>query len=195
MELLVRSRILEVAASLLHREGVGGLSLRRVAEEAETSTQAIYTQFGGKGGLIEALYFEGWERLYRALAAVETSDDLLDYIARLGDAYRACAYANPQFYELMFGKPLPGFDPPERTRREARSGFRLLRDSVQQAIEGGCLAGDPDEIAHLLWVGGHGFVDLRLHGLARAEDEDARARKYTYAIFDTYRPGRKENFP
>lgn len=187
----MRSRILEVAARLLHEEGVGALSLRRVAESAGTSTQGIYTLFGGKTGLIEALYFEGWERLYRALEAVPESSDPLDYIARLGDAYRTCAYANPQFYELMFGKPLPGFDPPERTRREARSGFRLLREAVQNAIAAELLAGDADEISHLLWVGGHGFVDLRLHGLAHADDEEARARKYTYAIFEAYRPDKQ----
>ena len=184
----MRSRILEVAASMLHLEGVEALSLRRIAQEAETSTQAIYTQFGGKAGLIEALYFEGWERLYRTLEAVPESGDLLDYIARLGDAYRSCAYENPQFYELMFGKPVPGFEPPERTRQEARSGFRLLRDAVQRAVEAGLLTGSADEISHMLWVGGHGFVDLNLHGLARADDENMRARKFTYAIFEAYRP-------
>lgn len=188
----MRIRILEVAASLLQREGTRALSVRRVAEEAGTSTQAIYTQFGGKTGLIEALYFEGWERLYRELEAVEESDDLLDYIARLGHAYRACAYANPDFYELMFGKPVPGFDPPERTLREARSGFRLLRETVLKAINAGCLAGDSEEISHLLWVGAHGLVDLRLHGLAQAADEDARANKYTYAILASYRPDKRE---
>lgn len=184
----MRSRIVEVAVSLLHREGPGALSVRRVAEEAGTTTQAIYTKFGGKAGLIEALYLEGWERLYRALEAVEETGDLLDYIARLSYAYRACAYANPHFYELMFGKPVPGFDPPQRTRREARSGFRLLRDTVQKAINTGCLAGDADEICHLLWVAAHGFVDLRLHGIALADDEDALANKHTYAIFASYRP-------
>lgn len=184
----MRSRIVEVSASLLHREGPDALSVRRVAEEAGTTTQAIYTLFGGKAGLIEALYLEGWERLYRALEAVEESGDLLDYIARLGDAYRACAYANPHFYELMFGKPVPGFDPPPRTRREARSGFRLLRDTVLRAIDTGCLAGDADEICHLLWVGAHGFVDLHLHGIAQADDEDALANKHNYAIFESYRP-------
>lgn len=186
----MRSHILEVAGSILHLEGVGALSLRRIAKEAGTSTQAIYTQFGGKAGLIEALYFEGWERLYRSLEAVPESGDLLEYIALLGDAYRACAYANPQFYELMFGKPVPGFDPPERTRREPRSGFRLLREAVQRAVDTGRLAGSADEISHLLWVGGHGFVDLRLHGLAQADDEGVRARKFTYAIFEAYRPDR-----
>jgi AcrR family transcriptional regulator len=188
----VRIRILEVAASLLQREGIGALSVRRIAEAADTSTQAIYTQFGGKAGLIEALYLEGWDRLYRALEVVEESADPLDYIARLGHAYRACAYANPDFYELMFGKPLPGFDPPERTLREARSGFRLLREAVLKAIDAGSLAGDADEISHLLWVGVHGLVHLRLHALAQADDEDARSNKLTYAVLGAYQPDKRE---
>jgi AcrR family transcriptional regulator len=166
--------------------------VRRVAEESGTTTQAIYTLFGGKAGLIEGLYLEGWERLYGALEAVEESSDLLDYIARLGDAYRACAYANPHFYELMFGKPIAGFEPPERTRREARSGFRLLRETVQRAINAGCLAGDADEICHLLWVVAHGFVDLRLNGLVQAHDEVARATKHTYAVLECYRPDKRK---
>ncbi|MEE4384721.1 MAG: TetR/AcrR family transcriptional regulator [Pseudomonadales bacterium] len=182
----LRERIVEVAARLLVEAGPHALSVRRVAQDAGTSTQGIYTEFGGKAGLVEALYREGWRRLRTALERVPAADDAVEQVVRLGEAYRRCARENPHFYALMVGEPIPGFAPSEAVRRNARASMRILLEAVRAAMDERGRHGDPERIAHLLWASGHGLVDLGLHGLARAEDEDDRARTLTHAILEAF---------
>jgi len=56
----VRRRLIEVAADVLSEEGPGALSARRLARDAETSTMAVYTHFGGMPGLVRAVVAEGF---------------------------------------------------------------------------------------------------------------------------------------
>ena len=55
-----RRQVVEAAARVLAEDGPHGLSLRRIAAEAGASTQIVYTLFGGKPGLADALYGEGF---------------------------------------------------------------------------------------------------------------------------------------
>ncbi|MGW5156849.1 TetR/AcrR family transcriptional regulator [Nonomuraea wenchangensis] len=66
---VVRTAILDTATHLLVTEGPGALTVRRIAGEAGCSTKVIYTLFGGKDGLVEALWLEGFARFERRLRA------------------------------------------------------------------------------------------------------------------------------
>ena len=59
----LRQRVLDVACRLLMNAGPESLTVRRIAAEADCPTTVIYTMFGGKEGLAEALYLEGFERV------------------------------------------------------------------------------------------------------------------------------------
>jgi AcrR family transcriptional regulator len=62
-----RARILDAALRLLADEGHAALTVRRVATEAGCSTIGVYTWFGGKDGLIDALWTEGFASFAAAL--------------------------------------------------------------------------------------------------------------------------------
>src|SRR4051812_15130775 len=59
----VRLALLDAAGELLLAEGAEGMTTRRLAAMAGTTTQAIYTEFGGKEGIARAMYREGFARL------------------------------------------------------------------------------------------------------------------------------------
>ncbi len=178
--------LVTVAERLLRDEGPHAVSLRRVAEAADTTTQAVYTCFGGKPGLIDALYREGYARLAARLAEVDTGTDPLERIRALGAAYRERALADPHLYELMTAHPIAGYEPPVASRRAARATLQPLVDATRDAVDAGLLTGEPTRIAHLLWAVGHGFVGLELHELA-PDDPDAAYRCMTDAILDGHR--------
>ena len=67
--------MLSRAVSLLSREGAAGFTTRHVALEAGTSTPAVYELFGDKGGLVRAVYFEGFRLLHRRLETLASSGD------------------------------------------------------------------------------------------------------------------------
>src|ERR1700752_2287110 len=98
-----RGRLIEAGIRLLEQQGPQSLQVRKVAAEVGASTMAVYTNFGGMPGLIDAIAGEAFARFGRALTEVpETDDPVADFIA-MGIAYRGFALANPQRYQLIFG--------------------------------------------------------------------------------------------
>src|SRR4051812_15889204 len=71
-----RAAILAAALRILQHEGAGALTVRSVASGAGCSTTGVYTWFGGKNGLVEAIFVDGFQRFGAALAhAVAAVDD------------------------------------------------------------------------------------------------------------------------
>lgn len=163
--------LIDEGARLLAEHGPAGLSLRRIAAAAGTSTMAVYTRFGDKQCLLNAMHREGFRRLGDRLqrAAAHSTDPL----TQIGHAYRLAALESPHLYGLMFG-PLPaGFEPSEENDKAAAATYTPLVEGVRHAIERGDLTGDADRIALHLWVVAHGMVSLELSGQLPIPPEDA----------------------
>ena len=74
----VRRLLLDAASRLLEAEGPDALTVRRIAAAAGCSTTVLYTLFGGKAGVAEGLWREGFERLRQALEQAEGDDQRSD---------------------------------------------------------------------------------------------------------------------
>lgn len=162
----LRVRLLEQAVRTLSEEGPEGLRLRQLAADVGTSTTAVYSLFGGKPGLLKALFDEAFARFGRRLAEIDyTGDPRADLLA-LGLAYRDSALAEPHFYQVMFGPVRGAFDPDPESVERAEGTFTPLVDAVRRAIEAGHLRDtDPTTIATALWACVHGLVSLELRSL------------------------------
>lgn len=169
----LRQQLLEAAAHLLATEGTEGLSTRRVSAAVGTSTNAIYRLWGSKPELVRALYLEGFRRLGEQLDQVATTDDALADLRRLSDAYHASAVRNPEFYDVMFGSPVPGFCASPDDARFALSTLEVLIAGVARCVEAGELAGDPEAVALELWALNHGVTSLGLQGMLGDPEEVA----------------------
>jgi len=75
---------------MLAAEGAQGLTARKVASTAGTSTPAVYELFGDKSGLVREVFFEGFRLLRGYLDALEDSDDARADLVRLAAMYRTC---------------------------------------------------------------------------------------------------------
>lgn len=181
----LRIRLLDTAGSLLTSEGPDALSLRRLAAAAGTSTSAVYALFGGKPGILRALFVEAFTRFGAHMDTVTPSDDPLADILALGRAYRASATADPHFYTVMFGSPVPGFEPAPQDWAQAEATFTPLLDAVRRAVTAGLLIdADPGLIATALWANVHGLVSLEL-GAAIPPQAGAPAKVFEAAIHAT----------
>ncbi|MBO3749662.1 TetR/AcrR family transcriptional regulator [Streptosporangiaceae bacterium NEAU-GS5] len=154
-------RYIQAALVLLRDQGAAQLTVRRVAEAAGTSTMGIYTTFGGRAGLLEAVYRHGFELLRDVLVTAKETAEGEDTEARirgLAVAYLRFARQNPSLYALMFERPLPGFDPPPGLRAEVMAiTFALVIEEIA-ALK----SGDPLRHAYLLWTTIHGLVSIEL---------------------------------
>ncbi len=165
------NRLVDEAGRMLLEHGVDGLSLRKLATAAGTSTMSVYTRFGGKQQLLAAMYRRGFDRLSATLVdAAGTSGDPLQVLGEIGRAYRRAALSSPTLYSLMFGPPIPGFEPSPENAAAARGTYRTLIDAVRRCVDAQLLTGDPERIALHLWAVVHGMVTLELAGQLPLDD-------------------------
>lgn len=155
-------RLLAEAAVLVAADGPDGLSLRRLAENAETSTTAIYSLFGGKDPLLLAVFERAFRSFGESQHTVAVGDDPVGELLALGRGYRRWALANPHLFRLMFG-PGPQRTTPETAHLAERTKEPLLA-AVRRAQAAGRLSAehDPDVVALGLWGQVHGLVTLEL---------------------------------
>lgn len=159
-----RERLLERAAEIVSTSGVRALSLRALASDTGTSTAAVYTLFGGKSGLVTALYRRAFERFAQSLATADDGDDPVEVVVRLGLAYRRHAVADPNGYRVMFGDELRPSDVSRRAFRAGAQTFDPLLSAVRRAVDAGRFPAEPapEAIATALWANVHGLVSLEL---------------------------------
>ncbi|HEX6443556.1 MAG TPA: TetR/AcrR family transcriptional regulator [Streptosporangiales bacterium] len=118
--------LLDAAEQMVERDGVEALSVRRLADEAGTSTRAVYSLFGSKAGLVDALGSRAFDWLADELVAVEPSDDprsdLVDAGAR---TFRRLVTEHPALFRVGFGRP----------KADAAAGTRDAADRAMDALQ------------------------------------------------------------
>jgi AcrR family transcriptional regulator len=170
----VEQALVNAAESVLVRGGLGAVTVRAVAAEAGVAPMGVYSRFGGKDGLIQALVMRAFE-LLRAAVADRGEVDPLVRLRAAGVRYREFALAYPQHYALIFGGS-PGTDAGENPEVEAKAAaaFEALVATVSYGIGAGVMTpGDPVDLAMQIWSAVHGAVALELADLVLTEDPAA----------------------
>lgn len=166
----LRQGMLDAATQLLTDEGPSALTVRRVAEAVNCSTTLLYSLFGGKDGLANELYLEGFARLkaeFAAAMATTRSDQPhgLDPILTHARIYHDYAKFNPSYYMVMFGDAIAGFVPPVESRKQAWESLAVLIETFEECMQSGALPrSNPVAAARLLWAAMHGATSLELKG-------------------------------
>lgn len=163
----LKNALIRAGIEILSKEGLEGLSLRKVARKAGVSHTAPYAHFADKQALIAAISTEGFRRLYDQLAAVVTihQGNPHDMLLEVGWAYVQFAQSDPAHFKIMFSgmieqeKDYPDF------RGMTLKNFGLLVDLVKTCQAAGLLAPGPEDlVAVRLWSLVHGFILLFLEG-------------------------------
>lgn len=164
MEADTRATLLAAAARVLSEEGPSALTIRRVADLVNASTKMIYTHFGGKDGLLDALYLHSFAGLTRAFLAQSGELNPVLRLNNMVTAYRAFALSEPALYNVMFGDLGRAWEAPLKSRRQAWRSFETLRDVVRLSLPL-ARAEEASRTTYLLWAAMHGVVSLELRKL------------------------------
>ena len=187
----LRARLLERAGKLVSDGGADALSLRILARDCETSTTAVYALFGGKNGLLTALFDEAFEHLGRRIGALTPSADPLEDLVRT--AWPTARARSPTRTCSRSCSPVPRCCPPRR-RAATVAGTALgpLRAAALRAVEEKALRADADTalVSLTLWTTVHGWVALQLRGYLppNADDRCADAVRAVLAGWSVSRP-------
>ena len=97
-----RERILEAAWELARDQGLAAVSLRDVARRVGMRAPSLYTYFGSKNAIYDAMYADGARQLARTLAGrAEGADPEATFGNRVGCFIEFCL-ADPLRYQLIF---------------------------------------------------------------------------------------------
>jgi AcrR family transcriptional regulator len=161
----LKNALIQAGGEILAGEGVGSLSLRKVASRAGVSHSAPYAHFKDKQALIAAISTEGFRRLYDHLKSTADtfSTDPARMLSEVAYAYLTFALDSTASFKVMFS----GILEQEKAYLDfvaiSKNNFELLIVLVEKCQAAGLLkAGDPGQIAVSVWSLVHGFTALLL---------------------------------
>jgi AcrR family transcriptional regulator len=137
-----RDALIVAAEALVERGGTAALSVRAVADEVGTTTRAVYSLFGSKEGLLDALVQRSFEMLRDDLAQFPSTDDpATDLVEAAVHVFRPMAIDHPSLFALAFLRAEPALQPGDSAREAARAGYSLLRERMQRLGDADRLGG------------------------------------------------------
>ena len=144
----LKNALIEAGIKILAKEGVGGLSLRKVAKKAGVSHSAPYAHFTDKQALIAAISTEGFKQLYAQLDAAVSpyASDPKRQLMEGAWAYVQFAINNTDTFNIMFSGVLEKEKDYPAFVEISRRNFERVVDIVRACQNAGVLRPAPAEI-------------------------------------------------
>ena len=163
----LKNALIQAGVKILSKEGLGGLSLRKVAQRAGVSHSAPYAHFTDKQALIAAISTEGYKQLYSEidLAVSPYASDPKRQLMEGAWAYVQFAINNPDTFHIMFSRALEKEKDYPAFIEISRKNFERLVEIVLACQAAGILRPAPPEVMALsVWGQLHGISSLILEG-------------------------------
>ncbi|MGW0181309.1 TetR/AcrR family transcriptional regulator [Nocardia sp. NPDC003345] len=136
--------ILRIGREHLATDGAAALSLRAVARDLGVVSSAVYRYVRSRDELLTLLVIDGYDALGDTVdAALATApDDPVERLRITARTVRTWALAEPAWYGLLFGTPVPGYAAPaDRTVAPGTRIIVTLLRLVDQAYRRNLLTG------------------------------------------------------
>ncbi len=163
----LKNALIEAGIKILAKEGVSGLSLRKVAKKAGVSHSAPYAHFPNKQSLIAAISTEGFNQLYAELEATTSpfANDPKRQLIEGARAYARFAMDHTDIFKIMFSgilekeKEYPAFV--EASQKTFARVLEIVRTCQHAKV---LPSGRPELLAVSIWGQVYGIVSLALEG-------------------------------
>ncbi len=132
---------LRAAAERLVADGrPDALSVRAAADEAHTTTRAVYSLFGSKDGLVAALAQQAFEYLEAGIDRLPSTDDPGEDLIEVGArVFRGLVREHPSLYRIAFQRIVPGLRAEPELAEARERAWTSLQARVKRAKDAGLL--------------------------------------------------------
>lgn len=136
-----REEIKGVAWQQIERDGAPALSLRAIAKELDLTSPALYHYYPNRDALVNDLIKDAFDFLAVSIEHARDPIPLEKYAQRflaIGAAYSEWALTYPQRYMLIFGTPIPNYQPSlEAIQPAANRALNVLVNVIGEAWRAG----------------------------------------------------------
>jgi AcrR family transcriptional regulator len=134
---------LDHAVAIMAEGGVGSLSISEVARRMGMRAPSLYKYFASLHAVYDALFLRGLRA--NAVAIEEAVEGLPPGQARLRAGATATvrwSVEHPSLAQLLYWRPVPGFEPSPEVFAESRSAMEELRAELDATVAAGELAAE-----------------------------------------------------
>ncbi len=128
-----REQILAAAWTLAHRDGLGGISLRELADLVDLRQPSLYAYFASKHALYDAMFEAGNRALVERTKALPPTEDVREAVVDLTRMLLQFVTEDVVRYVLMFQRQIPGFEPSPDSYAAAIEFYELVRSKLSAA--------------------------------------------------------------
>lgn len=130
--------ILAVSVELMAERGVGGLALSEVARRIGVQPPSLYKYFPSLHAIYDELFARGQKAHHDAMAkAVEGVESGLAAVTAAQDAALRWTMENQALAQLLFWRPVPGFEPSEESFEASKQMVEVFRQALRRAVRQG----------------------------------------------------------
>ena len=161
---LGKAGILVATTEICVEEGIGQLTMRRLATRLGVTAPAIYRHFRDKDDLIRALVDDANRSLGSYLGTAFKGTTPRARLMLVAERYLDFALRQPLHYQVLFlARGRPDMDLLPLETRSAN--FRFVLDRIRECMTSGALRRqDPPSVAITFWGLMHGLVALHRQG-------------------------------
>lgn len=157
--------ILQIAREEMQEKGVAALSLGEIARRMGIRTPSLYNYFPSKDAIYDELFRRGYAQFARILTeSKQQSGSVPERLTRMFEDYMRFAQENPDLYQIMFQRPVPGFEPSEESYAVSLNMLAAGRAEVKAILDSGALKFDlpVEEAMDLVIALMHGLTEMHL---------------------------------
>lgn len=161
----IRQLILDASMKLFVEEGFDSITIRRIAEIIEYSPTTVYLYFKDKDEIFYALHDLGFEKMHEFNQNLDSIQNPLVRLHKMGENYLRFGMEYPEFYNLMFilGEPMKKISELGCDWKPGDAALGRLKEIVTECMEKRYLdKGDPYLVSLAVWSFVHGLVSLAI---------------------------------
>jgi AcrR family transcriptional regulator len=182
--------ILDVAIQVMAEDGVAALSLAEVARRMGMRPPSLYQYFPSKLAVYDALFERGTRQTLAILESYKSriTESPLEGIAAAQTAWNDWVMANSVLAQLLYWRPVPGFEPSPRAYQPALQLQDLGRAALQAAVHAGQLApaAASEEADALYTILMAGVISQQLANEPAAPAATGRFTRLTPTVLDMF---------
>lgn len=159
----LREMALSQAEAVIVRDGIGALSMRKIAKAMGYTVGTLYLIFPNQDALLLAVNLRTADALHGHLLDAIAAADSKDELRAAASAYIDFAQANPHRWRLVFELNTDQPDQATQVQRRVEQLFALIESLLaarQHALDSAALR----QTAAALWAGVHGMASLHVTG-------------------------------